>query len=136
MTLLEVMIVIFIIGIIGSVVGYNMRGSLDNGRAFKTKEGTHKLYEIVQLESDGLKDVESDGLKDDRQLHDKIKQLLKGSHLVRNVDELMKDGWGEDYQIKVDKGDVRFYSKRYEDYCSKKSKSPEYPWVTEKQDSP
>ena len=50
MTLLEIMIVIFIIGIIGSVIGYNMRGSLDNGKAFKTKEGSRKLYEIIQLE--------------------------------------------------------------------------------------
>lgn len=121
MTLLEVMIVIFIIGIIGSVIGYNMRGSLDNGRAFKTKEGMRKLYEIVQLESNGF--------KDDGQLHATVKQLLEGSNLVRNVDELMKDGWGEGYQIEIEGGDIRFYSKRYQEYCSKKKQSPEYPWV-------
>lgn len=120
MTLLEVMIVIFIIGIIGSVIGYNMRGSLDNGKAFKTKEGTRKLYEIVQLESDNL--------KDDGQLNEKIKQLLEHSGLVRNVKDLMKDGWGEEYRIEVQNGDIRFYSEQYEKFCQKKHKNTEYPW--------
>lgn len=123
MTLLEVMIVIFIIGIIGSVIGYNMRGSLDNGKAFKTKEGTRRLYEIVQLESDGL--------KDGGHLHDNIKNLLENSGLVRNAKDLMKDGWGEEYRIEVHEGDIRFFSQKYEAYCEKKNKEPEYPWVEE-----
>ena len=50
MTLLEIMIVIFIIGIIGSVIGYNMKGSLEEGKAFKTQEGIKQLYEIFHLE--------------------------------------------------------------------------------------
>jgi general secretion pathway protein G len=120
MTLLEVMIVIFIIGIIGSVVGYNMRGSLDNGRAFKTKEGMRKLYEIVQLESNDL--------VDDGHLDIKIKQLLKNSNFVRKVDDLMKDGWGEEYRIELEKGDIRVFSEKYEAYCQKKGTTPEYPW--------
>ena len=41
MTLLEVMIVIFIIGIISSVIGYNMKGSLEKAKAFKTE--IHKI---------------------------------------------------------------------------------------------
>lgn len=127
MTLLEVMIVIFIIGIIGSVIGYNMRGSLDNGKAFKTKEGTRKLFEIVQLESDGL--------KDDGHLNDNIKKLLEHSGLVRNAKDLMVDGWGEEYRIEIQEGEVRFFSQKYEAYCKKKNKEPEYPWVDKKEDS-
>ena len=50
MTLLEIMIVIFIIGIIGSVIGYNMKGSLEEGKAFKSKEGSRQVYEILTLE--------------------------------------------------------------------------------------
>ena len=42
MTLLEVMIVIFIIGIIGSIVGYNMKGSMEKARAFKRVRGSKK----------------------------------------------------------------------------------------------
>ena len=36
LTLLEIMIVIVLIGIIGSVIGVNMKGSLDAGKAFKS----------------------------------------------------------------------------------------------------
>ena len=37
LTLIEIMIVIVLIGLIGSVIGANMKGSLDEGKAFKTK---------------------------------------------------------------------------------------------------
>ncbi len=50
MTLLEIMIVIFIIGIISSVIGYNMKGSLEKAKAFKTTEGIKKITEIFELE--------------------------------------------------------------------------------------
>lgn len=123
MTLLEIMIVIFIIGIIGSVIGYNMRGSLDNGKAFKTKEGSRKLYEIVQLES-----VQKGMLKDEGNLPDKISAMLKDSGLVKNVKELMKDGWGNEYHFSIEGEDLRFYSEKYDAYCEKKGIDKEYPW--------
>ncbi|MDN3508879.1 MAG: prepilin-type N-terminal cleavage/methylation domain-containing protein [Candidatus Neptunochlamydia sp.] len=123
MTLLEIMIVIFIIGIIGSVIGYNMRGSLDKGKAFKTKEGSRKLYEIVQLES-----AQTGMLKDAGNLPDGIATMLKSSGLVKNVKELMRDGWGNEYQFSIEKGDLRFRSEKYDAYCEKKGLNKEYPW--------
>lgn len=120
MTLLEVMIVIFIIGIIGSVVGYNMRGSLDKGKAFKTKEGVRKLYEIVQLENNGL--IDNDQLKEN------VKNLLVNSGFVRNVDDLMKDGWGDEYNVRFLNDEVCFFSQKYEEYCQRKNQKLEYPW--------
>ena len=133
MTLLEIMIVIFIIGIIGSVVGYNMRGSLDQGKAFKTKESTRKIYEILQLEEargslipDGTVNFEA-----------AVCKILKGSGFVRNVSQITKDGWGNPFNFFLDdkSGELRFTSQKYETYCEKKEIKTEYPWEEEEQDS-
>ncbi len=50
MTLLEIMIVIVLIGLIGSVIGFNMKGSLDEGRAFKTRQAQEQIQDILMLE--------------------------------------------------------------------------------------
>lgn len=130
MTLLEIMIVIFIIGIIGSVIGYNMRGSLDNGKAFKTKEGSRKLYEIVQLET-----AQNKALKGDGELSKEIAEVLNKSGFVKNVKDLMRDGWGNEYQFSLEGGDFRFSSEKYDAYCEKKDLKKEYPWENEKDSS-
>ena len=126
MTLLEVMIVIFIIGIIGSIVGYNMIGSLDNGRAFKTREGSRKLYEIVQLEM-----AEANALNYRDNVSEAVFDMLKRSGLAKNVKDLMRDGWGNDYRFVLENGQLRFYSEKYHAYCAKKGIQPEYPWEGE-----
>ena len=120
MTLLEIMIVIFIIGIIGSVIGYNMKGSLEEGKAFKTQEGIKQLYEIFHLEmakgSASIDDVRNDSEK-----------VLKHSRLVRNPKKLLLDGWGEPYKITY-KRDLHIYSKKYSVYLAKKGIKGDYPW--------
>jgi len=123
MTLLEIMIVIFIIGIIGSVIGYNMRGSLDKGKAFKTKEGVNKLYEIVQLE-----EAQGNPLSADQDLETAIERLLTNSGLVRRPSDLMKDGWGNTYEFKQDGKELRITSDKYESYCEAKGIKDKYPW--------
>ncbi len=121
MTLLEIMIVIFIIGIIGSVIGYNMRGSLDEGKAFKTKEAARKLYEIIELEiAKGAKPT-----TDSKE----IEALLKQSGLVRKPADLLCDGWQNAFSFYMDgESHVRFNSTKYEEYCEKKGKPRDYPW--------
>ena len=127
MTLLEIMIVIFIIGIIGSVVGHNMLGSLDNGKAFKTKEGARKLYEIVQLEA-----AATNVLVNNREhLPEVVLDILKKSGLAKNPKDLVKDGWGNEYRFFLENGQLRFYSEKYQAYCTKKGIQPEYPWEGE-----
>jgi general secretion pathway protein G len=94
-TLLEIMIVILLIGIIGSVVGYNMKGSLDKGRAFKTKQAQEQIKNILLLEA-----AERDlSLAD---VVNKASEYLSKSALVKNADELIKDGWGEKMNIKIE----------------------------------
>lgn len=126
MTLLEIMIVIFIIGIIGSVIGYNMRGSLDKGKAFKTKEGVNKLYEIVQLE-----EAQGTLLNPDLDLKTAVERLITNSGLVRKPSDLMKDGWGNVYEFKQsgkDGKELRITSDKYESYCDAKGIQERYPW--------
>lgn len=92
-TLLEVMIVIFLIALIGSVVGYNMKGSMDKGRTFKTKQAAEKLKQIVLLEIDNA-DFPIDEIDATN-----ARILVKNSGLVSNADDVMRDGWKEEFKI-------------------------------------
>jgi len=129
MTLLEIMIVIFIIGIIGSVMGYKMGGSIDEGRAFKTKQSSRKIYEVLNLELAKGSTIEPD--------HDGLKAALKNSNLVRNPSVLLKDGWGKPFDFEFDrleKGEVRFTSEKFHAYCEKKGVDEIYPWQEDDED--
>ncbi len=123
MTLMETMIVIFIIGVIGSVIGFNMRGSLEESKAFKSREGISRLYEILQMEmATGRTSVASIILDP--------KTALKQSGMTKKLDQLLKDGWEQPYDfVATDQGDdIRIISSKYEDYCRSKGKAIEYPW--------
>jgi type II secretory pathway pseudopilin PulG len=91
LTLLEIMIVIFLIGLIGSVIGYNVKGSLDEGRAFRSEQGACQIRDILLLEV-------AKGYPLDQVLQDKEK-FLHSSGLVKDVKKLLKDGWGDSYEI-------------------------------------
>jgi len=136
LTLFEVMIVIFIIGIIGSVVGYNMRGSLDQGKAFKTKEAISKVYNIVQMEMSS-KEIDELAGSDSDAIRGKVTEVLKSSGFVSKPDHLVEDGWKEPLVFTVEKhggeNEIRMSSNRYEKFYQKKNKNAEYPW--EKDDS-
>ncbi len=55
-TLIEIMIVILLIGIIGGALAFNMRGSLDHGRKFKTEQNAKRVHDILEMEyAKGLK---------------------------------------------------------------------------------
>lgn len=113
MTLLEIMIVIFIIGIIGSVVGYNMKGSLEEGKAFKSKEGARQIYEILTLEY-------ARGDYTPEYIKEHLEEVLKHSGMVRNAKNLLKDGWGKDYIVTFSKDDFKVKSERYFRYAKEK----------------
>jgi general secretion pathway protein G len=87
LTLLEVMIVIFLIGLIGSVVGYNMKGSLDKGRVFKTEKAAEQIHDILMLEV-------AQGTSIDDVMQDPATYLAQ-SGMVKDPQEMLKDGWGE-----------------------------------------
>ena len=94
LTLLEIMIVIVLIGLIGSVIGFNMKGSLEEGRAFKTKKAKEQIEDIFMLEL-------ARGTSVDYILENKA-EVLDNSGLVKNPAEFLKDGWGKEFEIKAD----------------------------------
>lgn len=125
MTLLEIMIVITIIGIIGSVIGYNMRGSLNKGKAFKTKEAISKIYEIVQVEQAMGRTLE---IKEGKVSVEEMAKFLDGSGMVRKPKEFVKDGWGNDMTFLVKDNEVQPQSVKYEEYCTANGIVIEKPW--------
>lgn len=110
-TLIEMMIVMFLIALITGVIAYNYRGSLDEGKAFKTKAGIEKLETILNLE-----------VAKNPQSRDKIagewQVFVTNSPLVHDPKALLKDGWGEDYQVAIDKetDGIIIHSKKYDEY--------------------
>lgn len=116
LTLLEIMIVIVLIGLIGSVIGFNMKGSLDEGKAFKTRQARNQITDILMLE-----------VARGTSIDDVIKEpekYLANSGLVKKPKEFLKDGWGEPFEIKADgrtNGNIIVKSTKLLSYERKKS---------------
>jgi general secretion pathway protein G len=109
-TLIEIMIVMFLIALITGVLAYNYRGSLEEGKAFKTKQGIERLETILNLAA-----------ADDPSILDHIesrwKDVVNQSPLVQNPNTLLKDGWGGDYQVGFgDKGQIEVVSQNLNRY--------------------
>lgn len=108
-TLIEIMIVMFLIALITGVIAYNYRGSLEEGKAFKTKAAIERLETILNL-----------AVSDNPDLMDHIetewRDVIKTSPMVQNYNALVKDGWGADYQVHVINGQIRVTSPRYQQY--------------------
>lgn len=118
LTLLEIMIVIFLIGLIGSVIGYNMKGSLDKGRAFRTEQAAEQIRDILLMEI--AKGASAD------EVISKKEEYLKHSGLVKDPTKLLKDGWGQPFTItKKSDDDIRVVSRRLQEYRSKNKKPGE-----------
>lgn len=98
-TLLEIMIVILLIGVIGGVLSYNLKGTLDRGKVFRTEEGMKRLKEILELQLETGKYSRADllGSTDSS----KAKECVKDSKFIspQNLDAFLKDGWNEPYII-------------------------------------
>jgi type II secretory pathway pseudopilin PulG len=112
LTLLEVMIVIFLIGLIGSVIGYNMKGGLDKGKVFKSEQAAAKIRDILLMavsEGAPIADVQKNP-----------QQYLEDSGLCKDADKLLKDGWGKDFVITTNGEDIDVVSPGYQAYLQKK----------------
>jgi hypothetical protein len=108
-TLIEMMIVMFLIALITGVIAYNVKGSLDQGKVFKTKVGMEKVETILNLAIANDPDLGS-------HIKENWKAVVKTSPLVQNPDSLIKDGWGNDYDVNYDDGKVTVRSEAYEKY--------------------
>ena len=104
------MIVMFLIAMITGVIAYNYTGSLEEGKAFKTKNGMEKIRTIVDLHmaTNPSEDVSNIG------------NIVSNSPLVKNPQELLKDGWGQPYRFeKGEDGDLVIISDKYNEYLNK-----------------
>lgn len=122
-TLIEMMIVMFLIAMIIGVVAYNYQGSLEEGRAFKTKAGKEKLETILTLAADGAPDENIErGWRD----------IIKKSPLVSNAKDLMNDGWGKEFEVHVKEGKIDITSRKFTEYTQK---HPDSKFREEKKDN-
>lgn len=117
-TLLEIMIVIFLIGLIGSVIGFNMKGSLEEGKAFKTKQAMQQIEDVLTLQL-------AEGDVTAQQIESDFVSCLKKSNIIKSADTLSKDGWNNRFEVTVNKrGNIRVSSEKYNAYLRKQNKTP------------
>lgn len=120
-TLMEIMIVIFLIGIIGGAISYNMRGSLDRGRAFKTEQAMNQLRDIFELElANGNYNAQEIAERADLR-----ENIIKASGLSRDAKKLLKDGWNEPLEFSPDHRSpdrILISSKKLKTYNDKQKK--------------
>lgn len=89
-TLIEIMIVIVLIGLISGALAFNMRGSLDKGKAFQTEQRQQRIEEILSIaEAEGISpsDIE------------KTWQKIVQKSPLADGDNTTKDGWGNEFTI-------------------------------------
>jgi general secretion pathway protein G len=109
-TLIEMMIVMFLIALITGVIAYNYRGSLDEGKAFKTQSAIEKVETILNLEVS--KHPEAAG-----HIETEWRKYVQASPLVKDPAALIKDGWGDDFQVSLgEDGGVHVSSSKLEEY--------------------
>jgi len=116
-TLMEIMIVIVLIGLIASVIGMNMKGSLDAGKAFKTEQAQEKIADILSL-------AIAKGEVSSEEAITKADKVLKNSGLVKDPEKFLKDGWNEPFAIKANShGEIEVTSEKLKTYKAKKDKN-------------
>ena len=114
-TLIEMMIVILLIGIIGGVLAYNFKGSLDKGKVFKSEQGAEQIKNILMMEI-------AEGASIDN-LSTKWGDIVKASPIVAKPEDLMKDGWGFTYEVSHHNGEIEITSPGLKKYNAKNKKS-------------
>lgn len=107
-TLIEIMIVILLIGLIGGALAFNMRGSVDKGKLFKTEQNCLRVYDTLMME------YAKGELTLQQIVADKTK-IMEASLLVKDGVKLLKDAWGKDLEIQIDKDNLVIFSQKARD---------------------
>jgi len=112
-TLLEIMIVIFLIGLIGSVIGYNMKGSMEKGKAFRTEQAMRQIDDALGL-------LLAEGRTNKNEIEANLAKELEKTGLFKKPNEIAKDGWGEAFAVTVEQdGSINIVSENYNNYRQK-----------------
>jgi type II secretory pathway pseudopilin PulG len=97
-TLIEIMIVILLIGLIGGALAYNMRGSLNEGKKFKTRETIARVEDILMLRY-------AEGDLTPQELTRQWREIVLSSPLIKG-NNFIKDAWGKELTVKMDSHEV------------------------------
>ncbi len=111
------MIVIFLITLITGVIGYNMKGSMDKGKAFRTVQAQEQLHDLLIMAlSEG--ETQADIIKDPA-------AALRKVGIAKDPAKLLKDGWGDPFVISSSrtKGDFSIKSGNLAAYNEKMKKN-------------
>jgi prepilin-type N-terminal cleavage/methylation domain-containing protein len=114
-TLIEIMIVILLIGLIGGALAFNMRGSMDEGKIFKTKQNISRIEDILTLAAASTGESESEIAKN-WEWHVKKSPLAKG-------EETTKDGWNTKFKVEEKDGQFIVSSKKLKEIEEKRAKT-------------
>ncbi len=101
MTLLEIMIVIVLIGVISSIVGINVKGSMDKAKKSQAQLTAEKIKNAltyaVTAEGKNLSEVVKNP-----------KESLNDNPFVmkKDVDKILVDPWGVPYKIEEKDGEI------------------------------
>ena len=96
LTLLEIIIVIFLITLITGAIGYSMKGTLDKGRVFRTEQAIDQLRDFFLMclaEGESAEDILRDPAG-----------VLKKYGLAKNPEKIIEDGWGKKFDISLTRG--------------------------------
>lgn len=129
LTLIEIMVVLFIITIITSVIGVNMKGTMKEGKAFKSEKGSKQVYDILTLEIAKNPAIITSLVQDPT-------KILNSTGLVADAKKILVDGWGEAFVITYDEVEleIKVTSKPWLNYLKQKGLKKDqildqYPWV-------
>lgn len=118
-TLIEMIIVMILIATITGAIAYNYRESLNEGKAFKTKETMSRIETILAIYFAEHPDRTQSYQPGDWQ------GIVQSSPLVKNPKDYMNDGWGKPFQVDVQKSDsgnldIKVTSEEFTKYSNKK----------------
>ena len=116
LTLLEIMIVIFLITIITGTIGYNMRSAMDKGKAFRSEQAKDQLRDLLVI-------CLAEGANADTLAANPV-PALKQLGLAKNPEQLILDGWKEKFTIVPNTNKTSFVvtSTKLNEYHAKQGK--------------
>jgi len=109
-TLIEIMVVILLIGVISGALAFNMAGSMDKGRAFKTEQNISRIKDILMMEYVQGDQSLSEVVKDWENVISRSPLVLKGGK------ELICDGWKETFKVALKGDTINVTSKKLDKY--------------------
>ncbi len=110
LTLIEVMVVLFLITLVISVLTYSMRGSMDKGRAFKTEQRKRQISQMLMM---------SDADLGSGDVTPQVADALRRTGLVSKPADFLLDGWGNPMSVEYTDGRYKVTSAKYAEYMRK-----------------